>query len=80
MPVQQTGGSRQGGVGQRGGHLLFLPMMPPRMQRGMVTRAQMTKITTMVPKGKACVDCSNTCKGSTSPQVAKLAHTKPGIA
>ena len=49
-------------VNRQGGgvvYLLFLPMMPPRMQRGMVTNAQMTMITTMVPKGKACVDCSN---------------------
>ena len=48
--------------GKYGTHLLFFPMMPPRMQRGMVTKAQMTEITTMVPKGNACVDCS-TMKG-----------------
>ena len=34
-------------------------MIPPSMHRGMVTKAQMTRMTTMVPKGKACVDCSN---------------------
>lgn len=39
-------------------HLLFLPMMPPKMHKGMVTRAQMTRMTTIVPKGRACVDCS----------------------
>lgn len=55
-------GHKRGAKGGR--YLLFLPMMPPRMQRGMVTRAQMTRITTMVPKGKACVDCSNIHKGS----------------
>lgn len=33
--------------------LLFLPIIPPRMHKGMVTRAQMTKITTMVPNGRA---------------------------
>ena len=56
--VQRRGGRAGGG----GGYLLFLPMMPPRMHRGMVTKAQMTEITTMVPKGKACVDCSNSSK------------------
>ena len=40
-------------------HLLFLPMMPPRIHNGMVTSAQMTRITTMVPNGRACVDCSH---------------------
>lgn len=43
---------------------MFLPsVMPPRMQRGMVTRAQMTEITVIVPKGQACVDCSNSNMG-----------------
>ena len=40
-------------------HLLFLPMMPPKMHKGIVTRAQMTKMTTMVPKGNAWVDCKS---------------------
>jgi hypothetical protein len=38
-------------------HLLFLPAMPPNTVRGMVTRPQMMRMTTMVPKGRAAVDC-----------------------
>ena len=35
-------------------------LMAPRIHSGMVTSAQMTRITTMVPNGRACVDCSHT--------------------
>ncbi len=37
---------------------VFLPMMPPKMVRGMVMSAQMRVMITMVPKGSAAVDCS----------------------
>ena len=49
-------------------------MIPPRMHRGMVTRAQMTRMTTMVPNGKACVDCRSTSSDhSDDVQLAKQA-------
>ena len=38
--------------------LLFLPAMPPNIVSGMVTRPQMIRMITMVPNGKAAVDCS----------------------
>lgn len=34
---------------------VFLPMMPPTTVSGKVTRAQMTTMMTMVPKGSAAV-------------------------
>ena len=36
--------------------LVFLPAMPPNTVSGNVTRAQITKIITIVPNGSAAVD------------------------
>ena len=54
-------------------------MMPPRMQRGMVTRAQMTEITMMVPKGSACVDYIKTRKAPQMFQGEKMAWHEPAL-
>ena len=37
---------------------VFLPAMPPSTVSGNVTRAQMTRMMTMVPKGSAAVLCT----------------------
>lgn len=36
---------------------LFLPAMPPKTVRGIVTKLQMRHIITIVPNGSAAVDC-----------------------
>ena len=37
---------------------VFLPMMPPATVSGMVMSAQMRRMITMVPNGRAAVDCA----------------------
>ena len=45
---------------------VFLPTMPPVMVSGMVMSAQISRMMTMVPKGKAAVDCTEVkCQLST---------------
>ena len=43
--------------GARNSDLLFLPAMPPKTVSGIVMAHQMRMITTMVPNGRAAVDC-----------------------
>eukprot|EP00983_Pelagomonas_calceolata_P102644 1158831-Pelagomonas_calceolata.AAC.3 len=43
--------------------LLFFPAMPPNTVSGIVTRPQMMMTMTMVPKGRAAVDCAQQSRG-----------------
>ena len=51
-----TGSDMQGIV--RSTHLLFFPAIPPNTVSGTVTSDQIMVTITMVPNGKAAVDCT----------------------
>ena len=56
---------------------VFLPAMPPSTVSGNVTSAQMTRMITIVPKGRAAVLCSHPTRKMSTICPAECTHDFP---